>query len=224
MSQTWTDDSYAAGHVGQTDLQNMENNFLALKSSFSGASAPAGPVAGLQYMDTGSGTLKIYDAAGAAWLAQLMGDATQLMWVYRNDTCDGWVVDATVTDAGLAIKGGAQAYNVNGGNIAGSWTQPDGTISIAQMPAHDHTPGTGVGSAHTHTFSGAFSRGTGGAKSDGGSVLKGGTFSTYTAVSINTEGAHTHAVTSQGTGAVHSHGTAYRFRAAVGTMQKPDFT
>jgi len=225
MSQDWTNDSFAAGHVAQTDLQNMENNFLALQSSFSGASNPAGAVAGTQYMDTGSKTLKVYNSVGSAWLAQLLGDATQLMWVYRNDTCDGWVVDTSVTDAGLAIKGGAQAYNVNGGNVAGTWTQPDGTISIAQMAAHSHTGATAAGSAHNHGFSnGQPYYGTGGSKSDGGTYLKGGIYSNYTAVAIANESAHTHTIASAGSGAVHSHGTAYRFRAAVGTMQKPDLT
>jgi len=137
------------------------------------------------------------------------------------------VVDATVTDAGLAIKGGAQAYNVNGGNVAGTWTQPDGTISIAQMAAHTHTGTTAAGSAHTHGFSaGGPSYGSGGGSEDGGTYLKGGSYSTYTAVAIANESAHTHTITTAptGSGAVHSHGTAYRFRAAVGTMQKPDFT
>jgi len=66
MSQTWTDNPFASGNVGQTDLQNMENNFLALKSMFSGAGAPANAVAGMLWHDTGNNLIKCY--YGAAWV------------------------------------------------------------------------------------------------------------------------------------------------------------
>lgn len=65
MSQTFTDDCFAAGHVAQTDLQNMENNFAALKSNFSGTAAPSNPVEGMWWADSDDNILKIY--TGSAW-------------------------------------------------------------------------------------------------------------------------------------------------------------
>jgi hypothetical protein len=67
MAQNFTDDSYAANHIGQTDLQNMENNFLVLKSCFSGSSAPSSPVAGLLWFDTSTGLLYQRNVANSAW-------------------------------------------------------------------------------------------------------------------------------------------------------------
>ena len=118
MAQTYNDDVYASTHVAATDLQNMENNFAALKSSFSGTSSPSNVVGGMPWHD--STARKIRNYANSAWLVSLLGDASQKMWVYRNDTCEGWLVDSSITDVALAIKGGSQAYNVNGGNLAGT--------------------------------------------------------------------------------------------------------
>jgi len=84
MSQTFTDDVYAGSHAAKTDLQNMENNFAALKSSFSGTSAPSNVVGGMPWHD--STGRKIRNYANTAWLAALMGDASQKMYVYRNST------------------------------------------------------------------------------------------------------------------------------------------
>ncbi|HQP29943.1 MAG TPA: hypothetical protein PLB81_01335 [Deltaproteobacteria bacterium] len=69
MSQSWTDDCYDSTHVGQTDLQNMENNFACLKSSFSGASAPSNPVAGMFWLDTTNHILKMRNEANSAWIS-----------------------------------------------------------------------------------------------------------------------------------------------------------
>jgi len=146
MSQVWTDATYALTHVGTDDLQNMENNFAALKTTFSGAAAPAS-VAGQLFFDTTKKLLKVRDQANASWLGVMVGDATYKMWVYVNAAGDGWVVDTGVTDTILAIKGGSDAYNVAGGAAGGTWTQPNHT--------HDggtHTHGmTAIGS-HNHKW------------------------------------------------------------------------
>lgn len=68
MSQDFTDDCFASGHVGQTDLQNMEKNFAALKSTFSGPSAPSNTVAGMWWYDTNANILKLRNEANNAWL------------------------------------------------------------------------------------------------------------------------------------------------------------
>jgi len=66
MSQNFTGDSYDSSHVAATDLQNMEDNFAALKSQFSGTSAPSNPVLGMPWVDTTNNILKMYD--GTQWV------------------------------------------------------------------------------------------------------------------------------------------------------------
>lgn len=67
MSQSYTSDCYAGGHVAQTDLQNIENNFAAVKSNFSGASAPSNPIAGMPWFDSSTGILKWRNTANNAF-------------------------------------------------------------------------------------------------------------------------------------------------------------
>jgi hypothetical protein len=214
MSQTFTDDCYAAAHQAATDLQAFENNFAALKSMFSGATAPADLVAGMHWFDTTKKLLKVRNDANDAWMGIMCGDTSHKIWVYRNTAPDGWAIDAAVTDTVLALKGGSQAYNANGGTLAGTWTQPDCTLTTAQLPAHDH----GAAAAHTHTF-----EGSGSGLGSVSAIMYQTTLETkVSAVSglINAGGGHTH--TSVGSGSAHNHGTVFRPYAAVGTLQYVD--
>jgi len=68
MSQTWTDDCFSGGHVAQTDMQNVENNFAALKSCFSGPTAPPNPAGNMWWADTTNNILKLRNEANTAWL------------------------------------------------------------------------------------------------------------------------------------------------------------
>jgi len=68
MAQNYTDDCFGSSHVGQTDLQNMENNFACLKSCFSGLSAPSNAVAGMWWYDTTNNVLKLRNKDNNAWL------------------------------------------------------------------------------------------------------------------------------------------------------------
>ena len=67
MSQTFTDNCYQSDHVAVTDMANIEANFAALKSCFSGASAPSNLVAGMWWFDTTANILKIRDESNSAW-------------------------------------------------------------------------------------------------------------------------------------------------------------
>jgi hypothetical protein len=67
------------------------------------------------------------------------------MYFYQNAAPTGWTLDSGVTDKVLAVKGGSNAYDVNGGNTAGTWTQPNHThttashtLTVSEMPAHKH--------------------------------------------------------------------------------------
>ena len=137
MSQTWTDDSYAAGHVGQTDLQNMENNFAAIKSMFSGASQPSNVVEGMHWFDTAKLVQKIY--LDGEWRGLFHGDVSEKRIVYRSSEMDGYARDSGVTDKVISLKGGS--VYTTGGSGQGSWT-----ISGLAKDAHTHTI------AHTHTL------------------------------------------------------------------------
>lgn len=139
MSQTFTDDCFAGGHVAQTDMGNIENNFAAVKSSFSGSSAPADPVPFMPWGDTGNEIPRFRDVDDEEWLALMPcddgdegGGAKGYIWLYRNNTVDGMVVDTTVSDRVLAVKGGSNAYNVNGGITAGT------AFSTLAGHAHPH--------------------------------------------------------------------------------------
>ncbi|MFH1376880.1 MAG: hypothetical protein ABIH25_04550, partial [Candidatus Woesearchaeota archaeon] len=123
----------------------------------------------------------------------LIGDASAKFWMYRNSTSPGFVIDATVTDRVLAFKGGTAAYNVNGGNQAGTWTQPGHTLSAGEMPAH------------THTYNQPY--------------MSGGSYDYNAGANWGPSGTSTG---SAGSGGSHSHGTTYRPYAAVGTLQYPD--
>ena len=136
MSQTWTDNCYGSGNVGQTDLQVMENNFACLKSSFSGTSSPSDAVAGMPWFDTTQKVLKIREANNSSWYGLMHGDTSQKILVYRNTAMDGWAIDSSsATDRVVALKGGS-TYTTGGAN-AGSWTISG--ISNTSSGAHTHS-------------------------------------------------------------------------------------
>jgi len=92
-------------------------------------------------------------AAMAASIAALPSDTimvgdggTTKAYFYQNTAPSGWTIDNTPADALLAVKGGSQAYNANGGQQKGTWTQNnhlhttgDRTLSEDEMPPHTHT-------------------------------------------------------------------------------------
>ena len=143
MSQDWTSDTFAAGHVAQTDLQNMENNFLALQSAFSGAVQPAGAVAGQSWFDTGQLVLKTRNGDNDEWYGLMHGDVSEKRLVYRDAAMEGYARDSGVTDKVIALKGGA-TY-VAGAATAGSWVI--GGITSANESTHTHTTPN-----HTHVL------------------------------------------------------------------------
>jgi len=216
MSQTWVDDTYESTNQYGSDLTSIKNNFACLKSLFSGPSAPANLVAGMVWYDTTSGNpTKIRNKANSVWLGIMIADSSHKLWVYRNDAPEGWAIDSSVTDRVLAIKGGGGNYNVNGGQMAGSWVPPDHNLSIANVPAHDH----GSAGAHQHSLLEVIVGYQGGAYITIDLV---GVFSEahreYTTNHIQSGGAHTHTSVGSGTPVTHSWGT-WRPAAAVGTLQ-----
>jgi hypothetical protein len=138
MAQTFYTDCYNKNRNVGTDMDRIETNFSTLKSLFSGTAAPGSNIAGMPWFDTTKKILKIRNQANSAWLGVLYSPVTDKYWKYVNSAADGWVVDASVTDRVIALKGGTAAYNTTGGNIAGDWTT---------IYTHTHS--------HTHSFSGS---------------------------------------------------------------------
>lgn len=68
MSQNYTDNCYESTHSAQTNLQQMKDNFAALKSAFSDANSPANPIGGMWWLDTTTNILKLRNVVNTAWL------------------------------------------------------------------------------------------------------------------------------------------------------------
>ncbi len=217
MVQTWTDDVYGGSHAAATDLQNMENNFASLKTLFAGGAQPANRVGGMPWFDTANDVLKYRDEGDANWWVLLHGDPSQKFWVYRNSAMIGWVIDSSVTDRVLALKGGS-TYTT-GGAVAGTWQQVGAALSIAHMPSHNHSGGSASSAgAHTHNVQGAGNIGTG---TPGFEWRASGPDDDHL---TDSNGSHSHTITvnSQGSGSAHNHGSSWRPAAATGTLQYPD--
>jgi hypothetical protein len=152
MAQNYDPDCFEATHVAQSDLQKMKDNFECLRTTFAGIAVP--PLAeGLLWLDTATNILRVQKAGVGGWLGILTGDTNQKIWVYRNDTLPGWVVDASVIDHLLALRGGL--YGAAGGVTVGTWTQPAHqhpfTVDNAWVD-HDHGFSINTGAfTHTHT-------------------------------------------------------------------------
>ena len=223
MAQTFTDNCFIAAGVAQTDMQNIETNFAAIKSSFSGTSSPADAVGGMLWHD--STARKVRNYANSAWLISLLGDASQKMWVYRNDTCEGWVVDSSVTDRVLAFKGGSNAYNVNGGNPGGTWTQtshthPAGSILTAAHVHQVYEDNLGASAATTYDSSGNAQTLPGAANQYAQARIVRTTIASVGIGDLYTQVQPATATTgTSGNGATAS---TYRPAAAVGTLQYPN--
>lgn len=218
MSQTFTEDCFAAGNVALTDLQNMENNFLALKTMFSGSSAPANSTGGMPWFDTGNKLLKIRNSTNGAWIGILSASTAPRFWHYSNAAEDGWIVDSSVADRVIAVKGGSAAYNTSGGGGAGTWT-----ITVGAEGAHTHS--------HVHQWYNSNSSATNHDQTynSSGSLI---TIASNTSKSVGiysidkTSGAaapladsYTNANAQVGSTHTHTIANTWRPLAAVGTMQ-----
>jgi len=125
--------------------------------------------------------------------ARLFPSGTKL-WFYQNTAPSGWTIDTTPADAVLAVKGGSGAYNVSGGSQAGTWTQPDHTLTTAEIPAHTHTAYCPVAGPEGVWSPGAVP------------------YAAYTYVTSS----------STGGGGAHNHGTTWRPLAQVGIICTKD--
>lgn len=151
MSQDYTTDCFNSTNTGTTDLQNIENNFAALKSSFSGATAPSDLVAGMWWFDTTANILKLRNEANDAWqsvwdfannkpvIANLSGEITDTMVAAANK--DGAAATACMRTLGitaLTACAGDDARLAQGQFKIGTFTR-------AMTAASEDVSYTGVG-------------------------------------------------------------------------------
>lgn len=151
MSQTFTDDCFASGHVAQTDMQNIENNFAAVKSNFSGPSAPANLVAGMPWFDTDDNQLWIRKVANTSWMSLGFAPGTVMLFG-QNSAPLGWTRKINWQDNAMLCYAAT-------GNIGSGGSQNPQTHTHTG-PAHTHSvPRSGWGEVQT-TYSGRLLVGT----------------------------------------------------------------
>lgn len=103
MSQTWSDTPYNSTDVADTDLTAFMNNFLALKSMFSGLSAPSNPVSGQLWYNTTTGLVNLYRTN--AWIT---------VYDFTNDcVAPGKVKTASLADGCLSADSTGRAKMAN---------------------------------------------------------------------------------------------------------------
>ena len=79
------------------------------------------------------------------------------VWLYEDTAPTGWSVVAT-TDRVIGVKGGADAYNISGGNAGGTWTIAGESMAHTHAgPNHVHIwyGYVGGGSDHSHNSAGS---------------------------------------------------------------------
>lgn len=167
--------------------------------------------------------------AGAGAVTDLGIEAGTKMVFFQASAPTGWTQDASVNDRVLRVVSGT------GGGTGGSWTISGLTVAghsltIAQLPSHDHGGNTGAGGSHSHTAStgsaGAHTHtarltdGDGGGFTNEADSGQSGLTVSNRAI-VNSAGAHTHSVTvnsvsnhthsipSQGSGSSHNHGISH---------------
>ena len=136
MSQTFTDDCYAGGHVAATDLTNMEANFAALKSAFSGATTPANTVAGMWWFDTTANILKLRNEANSAWLS--VWDFANNKPILANNVSADFAAalkDPAAGTAGLRTLGttAVKACAGNDARLSDDRNPPDSGVTQAKL-------------------------------------------------------------------------------------------
>jgi len=155
MSQHDLEITNADANTGMSFRSAVNAALQALGNLQAGASEPGTKYKFELWADETTGKLKIRNAANSAWIEwgdlAKIGDphaflaAGRKLWIYENTAPTGWTIVSACADIVLACKGGSQAYNVNGGTLAGTWTQPNHshtsgnfTLTTNEIPSHRH--------------------------------------------------------------------------------------
>jgi len=136
MPQDWTDDVFAGGHAGQTDLANMEKNFQCLKTCFSGTSAPSNPSAGMWWLDTTNHLLKQRNEANNGWINVWdVANGRPADGVVTIDSCAAALKSPAAGTEGLRKlgTGATEACAGNDSRLSDTRTPTDGSVTQAKM-------------------------------------------------------------------------------------------
>jgi len=143
MSQDYTDNCFQGDHIVETDMQNIENNFAALKSLFSGSSAPSNPVAGMPWFDIDTDQLYIRNKDNDQWLTLDFIPGTIMLFGQASAPL-GWTkLTSWADNSMLCINTQANGTALGSGGTANPQSQHTHT-----GPSHTHT-----GPSHTHAMS-----------------------------------------------------------------------
>ena len=136
--QTYVDDCYLSSHTRATDLAAFENNFACLKSTFSGASAPADPVAGMIWYDTSNNILKIRNLANNVWISiyDLANDMVPANKVLLTSLVNG-ILSADAT--GRAKMADLFVTNAKINDVSGTKIT-DNTVTASKFQNNSITP------------------------------------------------------------------------------------
>jgi hypothetical protein len=125
--------TYEGGDVAAVNLQQIENNFEYLRTSFKSSSAPADPGGGLEgvvWWDSNKKNFK--GRSNSAWRALFSGSSLFKIWAYLDAAEDGWTRDSNPADQVLSLKGGT-TYTTGAQYDKGSWT-----ITGVSVDSHNH--------------------------------------------------------------------------------------
>lgn len=141
MADQWNDNMPAMGNQISADVPDIEENFGHIKSSFTRifetwSEASGGNAAAKFDSATGfsDGTYNYEFPTNptiAAHSVIMLGNSSTIAWFYLNTAPPGWKVLSTGADTVIAVAGGAQGYNVDGGNV-------DSVADWTTMPSHVH--------------------------------------------------------------------------------------
>jgi len=134
--QTYTDNCFTTTGVVQTQMGQVEENFAALKSAFSGATTPANTVAGMWWFDTTANILKLRNEANSAWLS-VWDFANNKPIVTNNISADfgAALKDPAAGTAGLRTLGttSIKACAGNDSRLSDTRTPSDTTVAQAKL-------------------------------------------------------------------------------------------
>jgi hypothetical protein len=190
------------------NLEFHKDAFQVIFQAWSDTDNSAGKFDSTTVFSDGTYTYTIPTNGVAGNAKFMIGDSSTVAWFYLNTAPPGWKALSTGADMVLAISGGTDAYNVNGGNpdSEATWQRESYTLLDADIPKHTHGVGTlkvlyGTGSdGQTH-------------------VSRTANFSGTAAQSSSLEGATAEQSTGDG---AHDHGDSWRPKASVGKLFQLD--
>jgi hypothetical protein len=190
------------------DLSGSPEVYLVPENAGTPLLITRGNVSKLNAITANNGTHDIaFPTNNMAAAKYMLGNSDTILWMYLNAAPPSWKVLATGADMVLGVAGGAEAYDVDGGNpdSVADWQREDHVLSAAEIAAHLHGAGTLQPKIR---------------ESGGGASDRGYTANLCTA-SI-THGSITGSTASTGGGGAHNHGNTWRPKASVGKLFQLD--